>query len=68
MGIVPMLRQLLWPPPIGGQHAVHDKPVGIEIYGPAGIRAFVRRCALNKSLRRRLIYALKHHVYDTVSL
>lgn len=61
MGIVPLLRSILFPPPVGGPaitscvsklvrfclDAIHvplllDKPK-IEIYGPSGIRSFVRQ-------------------------
>lgn len=45
MGIVPFLRHVLHPPPIVGSSDTSfplKKPPSIEIYGPAGLRSFVR--------------------------
>ncbi|KAG6376052.1 beta-lactamase-like protein [Boletus reticuloceps] len=45
MGIVPFLRHILFPPTIVDGSEVHPPakpPPRIEIYGPAGLRAFVR--------------------------
>ncbi|KAF5331141.1 hypothetical protein D9619_005747 [Psilocybe cf. subviscida] len=43
MGIVPLLRNILFPPSIGPPKANHAPPRAVEIYGPAGIRLFVRQ-------------------------
>lgn len=45
MGIVPLLRNVLFPPPAGSQPSTssHRALPKIEIYGPAGIRTFVRQ-------------------------
>ncbi|KAG6861729.1 hypothetical protein C0995_012733 [Termitomyces sp. Mi166 len=45
MGIVPFLRNILFPPSVGGPAVVSrvPKPPKIEIYGPSGIRNFVRQ-------------------------
>ncbi|KIO13252.1 hypothetical protein M404DRAFT_122698 [Pisolithus tinctorius Marx 270] len=45
MGIVPFLRHVLHPPPVVGSSDTNlplRKPPSIEIYGPAGLRSFVR--------------------------
>ncbi|GLB35292.1 putative beta-lactamase superfamily domain containing protein [Lyophyllum shimeji] len=42
MGIIPFLRNILYPPPVAKPFPV-SKPPAIEIYGPCGIRAFVRQ-------------------------
>ncbi|KAG6879950.1 hypothetical protein C0992_008883 [Termitomyces sp. T32_za158] len=45
MGIVPLLRSILFPPPVGGPTITSrvSKLPKIEIYGPSGIRNFVRQ-------------------------
>ncbi|KAG6849587.1 hypothetical protein H0H93_007172 [Arthromyces matolae] len=47
MGIVPFLRNILWPPPLtptdNGPRIAKPKKPKIEIYGPTGIRNFVRQ-------------------------
>ncbi|KAH7889797.1 beta-lactamase-like protein, partial [Phlebopus sp. FC_14] len=45
VGIVPFLRHILYPPPISGSSEVQPSsklPPRIELYGPAGLRNFVR--------------------------
>ncbi|KAJ7219045.1 beta-lactamase-like protein [Mycena pura] len=43
MGIIPMIRNVLFPPPVDPNTSFPTSPLPkIEIYGPAGIRLFVR--------------------------
>ncbi|KAF5365777.1 hypothetical protein D9758_003156 [Tetrapyrgos nigripes] len=44
MGIIPLLRNVLYPPPAGevAEQVLVDPSPKIEIFGPAGIRTFVR--------------------------
>ncbi|KAJ7098153.1 beta-lactamase-like protein [Mycena belliarum] len=52
MGVVPMLRSVLFAPSIDpGAYVNPNPPPRIEIYGPAGIRTFVRSI-LNMTLTR----------------
>ncbi|KAF8803569.1 hypothetical protein BYT27DRAFT_7195411 [Phlegmacium glaucopus] len=45
MGIVPLLRNILFPPPAANSpYALQDNPIPkIELYGPAGLRLFIRQ-------------------------
>ncbi|TFK42878.1 beta-lactamase-like protein [Crucibulum laeve] len=45
MGIVPFLRNVLYPPPAGSKPSTSNLRASprVEIYGPAGIRTFVRQ-------------------------
>ncbi|KNZ71568.1 Zinc phosphodiesterase ELAC protein 1 [Termitomyces sp. J132] len=45
MGIVPLLRNILFPPPVGGPTSTSHVPKSpkIQIYGPSGLRNFVRQ-------------------------
>ncbi|KAF5386740.1 hypothetical protein D9615_001789 [Tricholomella constricta] len=64
MGIVPFLRNILFPPPTGTSDtlALHDaKPPKIEIYGPSGIRIFVRQI-MKMTLTRTADFFVVHEL------
>ncbi|KAF8061466.1 hypothetical protein FPV67DRAFT_1703862 [Lyophyllum atratum] len=65
MGIVPFLRNMLYPPPIGAAPiaiAPHVlKPPSIEIYGPSGIRNFVRQI-MKMTLTRTADFYVVHEL------
>ncbi|KAF9002025.1 beta-lactamase-like protein [Cyathus striatus] len=43
MGLVPFLRNVLFPPPAGSPPPLERTPPRIQIYGPAGLRTFIRQ-------------------------
>ncbi|KAJ7752100.1 beta-lactamase-like protein [Mycena metata] len=62
MGVVPMLRNVLFAPPIDPPTYVPTNPLPrIEIYGPAGIRIFVRsilKMTLTRTAEKYVVHEL----------
>ncbi|KAK7466922.1 hypothetical protein VKT23_003986 [Stygiomarasmius scandens] len=63
MGIIPMLRNVLLPPPTGeaALSFLPDPTPKIEIYGPAGIRTFVRsilKMTLTRTRNKYVVHEL----------
>ncbi|KAI6038978.1 beta-lactamase-like protein [Pisolithus marmoratus] len=70
MGIVPFLRHVLRPPPIVGSSDTNSslkKPPSIEIYGPAGLRSFVRTVLSMTFTRTADTYAVHELLTPTCS-
>ncbi|KAG6829665.1 hypothetical protein H0H92_003908 [Tricholoma furcatifolium] len=62
MGVVPFLRYILYPPPIDASDAPRiTRPPIVEIYGPSGIRNFVRQ-NMKMTLSKTAHYYVVHEL------
>ncbi|KAF8906066.1 beta-lactamase-like protein, partial [Gymnopilus junonius] len=61
MGIVPLLRNILFPPSVGNSRPANSTKPRIELFGPAGLRLFVRqimKMTLTKTADKYVVHEL----------